>query len=57
VRSAAADADSDVRDDEELIRWLEWAFAQADRLDPLIKSPPSILDEKDKWDDGQFRNW
>ncbi|MFN7992009.1 MAG: hypothetical protein U0Q18_00295 [Bryobacteraceae bacterium] len=26
--------------------WVEWALAQADRLDPLRPSPPSILDEK-----------
>ena len=25
--------------------WLEWAVQQADRLDPLVESPPSILDE------------
>jgi hypothetical protein len=25
--------------------WLEWATRQADRLDPLIPSPPSILDD------------
>jgi hypothetical protein len=26
--------------------WIEWALAQADRLDPLSDSPVSILDEK-----------
>ncbi len=26
--------------------WMEWALKQADRLDPLSPSPPSILDEK-----------
>lgn len=26
-------------------RWLKWARGQADRLDPLTVSPPSILDE------------
>jgi hypothetical protein len=29
--------------------WLVWALQQADRLDPLTKSPPSVLDEKDKY--------
>ena len=27
-------------------QWVEWAVQQADRLDPLVPSPPSILDEK-----------
>lgn len=30
---------------EDFAKWLEWALHQADRLDPLRKSPPSILDE------------
>jgi hypothetical protein len=29
--------------------WLKWALNQADRLDPLAKSPPSILDDEDKY--------
>jgi hypothetical protein len=28
----------------ELEKWLDWAEQQADRLDPLVLSPPSILD-------------
>lgn len=31
--------------DEKFSRWLEWGFNQVDRLDPLTKSPSSILDE------------
>lgn len=31
---------------QSLGEWLEWAKHQADRLDPLTESPPSILDEK-----------
>ncbi len=31
--------------DGEFGRWVDWATQQADRLDPLTKSPPSILDE------------
>ena len=26
--------------------WVVWALQHADRLDPLVKSPPSILDRK-----------
>jgi len=29
-------------------QWVEWARQQADRLDPLVESPPSILDRKDE---------
>lgn len=29
-------------------KWLKWASDQADRLDPLAKSTPSILDEEDE---------
>ena len=28
-------------------KWRKWALEQADRLDPLKKSPPSILDAAD----------
>ena len=34
--------------DSDLEKWFKWAEQQADRLDPLVKSPPSILDEKEK---------
>ena len=30
---------------EDFDSWLKWAKEQADRLDPLTPSPPSILDE------------
>lgn len=33
-------------DGTETGRWALWARVQADRLDPLVKSPPSILDRK-----------
>ena len=36
--SAASVADLDA--------WAKWALAQADRLDPLTPSPPSVVDEK-----------
>jgi hypothetical protein len=31
--------------DRDVEEWLKWARAQADRLDPLTSSPPSILDK------------
>jgi len=31
--------------DSEFKQWIAWAIQQADRLDPLRESPPSILDE------------
>ena len=34
------------------VEWLEWATRHADRADPLVESPPSILDEKSKWNYG-----
>jgi len=30
-------------------KWLKWATEQADRLDPLKKSPPSLLDKEDEY--------
>lgn len=38
------------RQEMPMSEWLSWATAQADRLDPLVESPPSILDEKSKWE-------
>ena len=31
-------------------KWSEWALKQADRIDPLVESPPSIVDEKKKYE-------
>lgn len=39
-----------IEDDSEFKRWMEWTNKQADRIDPLKESPPSILDEKEKLD-------
>lgn len=39
-----------VQEGSEAAGWIAWASAQADRRDPLVKSPPSILDEKRKWE-------
>src|SRR5262249_50864013 len=30
-----------------LQKWADWAWTHADRADPAVKSPPSILDEKE----------
>lgn len=30
--------------------WVRWASDQADRLDPLVENPPSILDERARWE-------
>ncbi|MCA9670670.1 MAG: hypothetical protein KC503_33970 [Myxococcales bacterium] len=32
----------------ELDQWLSWADTQADRMDPFVKSPPSILDDEQR---------
>lgn len=40
---AAARTAADPKD-EQRPEWLDWALRQADRLDPLSESPPSILD-------------
>lgn len=44
---ATSDADTE---DGEPAGWIGWATAQADRLDPLAESPPSILDEREEWE-------
>jgi hypothetical protein len=38
--------------------WIVWALQQADRLDPLVKSPPSILDRKKELEAAdRMRTW
>jgi hypothetical protein len=32
--------------DSEAASWLAWARQQADRLDPFVPNPPSVLDER-----------
>ena len=49
VESAAEVVSDPAIDHRELAHWIAWATAQAERLDPLVESPPSILDEKGKW--------
>ena len=38
---------------DEFESWVKWARDQADRLDPLSDSPPSILDQADELDNEQ----
>ena len=45
-REAALRNGEDASPGSEMARWVEWASSCADRLDPLVVSPPSILDEK-----------
>ena len=49
VKLVAVSRAGQMVDEIELEGWIEWAEAQADRLDPLAKTPPSILDNKPKW--------
>jgi len=49
VTESATAGSEEIKDGSELHRWIIWATEQADRLDPLTESPPSILDEKQKY--------
>ena len=44
-QASAKTADSDIGAANEFRKWVAWAHAQTDRLDPLTESPPSVLDE------------
>lgn len=46
VRQRAIDDDGGIQPESELEEWVKWAHQQADRMDPLVESPHSILDEK-----------
>jgi hypothetical protein len=48
VEAAARAGYYPIEPKEKLENWLKWAREQADRLDPVTPSPPSILDEADK---------
>lgn len=50
VRLAVTTRDGEVAAGSDAEEWLLWATAQADRLDPLTKSPASIIDEKANWE-------
>jgi hypothetical protein len=52
LQSAWTQAGHDLSPDSELGQRLAWMSQQADRLDPMIPSPPSILDRK-----GEVSQW
>jgi hypothetical protein len=43
-REAWAAADGELDSDGERALWFDWALKQADRIDPVTPSPPSLLD-------------
>jgi len=45
VKNAILEGSSALKPKGELDDWIKWALEQADRLDPLTESPPSILDD------------
>lgn len=58
VREASITRNGQIAAGSEEGKWLAWAEQQADRLDPLVKSPHSILDEKEKWEKPSYTyNW
>jgi hypothetical protein len=46
VEKLALERSGSIEEGNELSQWLQWARRQADRLDPLTPSPPSILDQQ-----------
>jgi len=49
VRSAGYYAQSVITGGCDPAAWCDWALDQANRLDPTVSSPPSVLDYKDKF--------
>lgn len=45
VRNIVIQGQGEIMPGSETEKWLTWANQQADRIDPLTKSPPSVLDE------------
>ena len=45
-----------IEPNDDFAHWLAWAIQQADRLDPIAESPPSILDEPIP-EEPKPRNW
>ena len=37
-----------IKEGSEMFKWLKWANEQADRVDPLKESPPSVLDREEE---------
>lgn len=46
VQKTAIDRHGKIEEGSEPDRWIIWATQQADRLDPLVESPASILDDQ-----------
>ena len=46
ARRADAAAQPDSNQKKEILEWIDWAEEQADRIDPLKKTPASIIDDK-----------
>lgn len=44
-REAALRKYGTIEPGSDIDKWITWAIQQADRFDPLVKNPPSILDE------------
>jgi len=49
VKQNALAQNKDIGKESELGKWIAWAQKQADRIDPLKESPPSILDDEEKY--------
>jgi hypothetical protein len=52
ARQSAIEQHGKINPGSEMDEWLIWAEKQADRLDPLVESPYSVLD-----DEAKFRYW
>jgi hypothetical protein len=49
VKAVRQDTDRKTNSEEQarILEWVEWAERQADRIDPLMPSPPSLVDDKE----------
>jgi len=52
ARQSALEQHGKINPGSEMDEWLIWAEKQADRLDPLVESPYSVLDDESK-----YRGW
>ena len=43
-----------IEEGSDIHEWIGWATHHANRIDPMIDGPPSILDEKRKWESAYF---
>ncbi len=49
VRGAGYYSRHSITDGRDIDQWSAWALEQANRLDPTVTSPPSVLDHKDRF--------